>query len=150
MFRVARTAAILAVLACLLALPAVASANSAELRLFERVNAVRASHGLKPLRFSRSLSSSADRYSNYMMSRDYFGHSSRIHASSRWRTLGEVIEYHRGTRARVRNTVRSWMHSSGHRALLLSSRFRFGGAGFTTGRFNGRRSTIWVMHFGRR
>ena len=150
MFRVARNAAILAVFACLLALPAVASANSAELRMFERVNAVRANHGLKPLRFSRSLASSADRYSNYMMSRDYFGHSSRIHASSRFRTLGEVIEYHRGSRPRVGDTIRSWMHSSGHRALLLSSRFTFAGAGYTTGRFNGRRATIWAMHFGRR
>jgi hypothetical protein len=29
------------------------------------------------------------------------------------------------------------------------SQFRFAGAGFATGRFHGRKSTIWTMQFGR-
>ena len=149
MFRVVRTAALLAVLACLLALPAVASAN-AESRMFERVNAVRAKHGLKPFRFSGSLARSADRYAGHMMSSGYFGHSSRIHASRRFRSVGEILERHRGTRARVRLALRIWMQSSYHRSLILSRNFRLAGAGFTTGRFHGRRTTMWVMHFGRR
>ena len=150
MFRVVRTAALLAVLACLLALPAVASATSAQQRMHERVNALRAKHGLKPFRYSRSLAGSARRYSSHMMSSGYFGHSSRIHASSRFRTLGEILERHRGRRPAVRYALRVWMRSSYHRSLILSNNFRFAGGGFTTGRFHGRRSTIWVMHFGRR
>jgi len=150
MFRVVRTAALLAVLACFIALPAVATAKSAQLRMHERVNALRANHGLKPLRLSRSLSGSARRYSHSMMSRGYFGHSSRIRASGRFRSLGEVLEYHRGKRPKVGVALRDWMNSPGHRGVLLSSQFRQAGVGLATGRFHGRRSTIWVMHFGRR
>ena len=150
MFRVVRTAALLAVLASLLALPAVANASSAQKRMLDRVNAVRAHHGLKPFRFASSLSHSAKRYSQTMMSRDYFGHSSSIHASRRFRSLGEIIEYHRGKRARVGSALRSWMRSPSHRSVILSSHFRFAGAGFTRGSFGGRGSTIWVMHVGRR
>jgi uncharacterized protein YkwD len=150
MFRVVRTAALFAVLASLLALPAVATASSAQQRMLDRVNAIRAKHGLKPFRAASSLASSAKRYSGTMMSRDYFGHSSRIHASRRYRSLGEIIEMHRGKRARVGHALRLWMNSSGHRSVILSSHFRFAGAGFTRGRFRGRPATIWVMHFGKR
>jgi uncharacterized protein YkwD len=149
MFR-ARTAALLAVLASMLALPAVATAGSPALRMQQKVNNFRAKHGLKPLRFSGSLSHSAHRYARSMMARNYFGHSSRIHASRKFRTLGEIIEMHRGHRARVGLALRMWKHSSYHRGLLLSSNFRFGGAGFTTGRYQGHRRTMWVMHFGRK
>ena len=150
MFRVVRTAALLAVLASLLALPAVATANSAQKRMLDRVNAIRAQHGLKPFRFAASLSDSARRYSQTMMSRGYFGHSSRIRASRRFRSLGEIIEFHRGRSARVGGALRSWMNSPSHRSVILSSNFRFAGAGFTRGTFRGREATIWVMHFGRR
>jgi uncharacterized protein YkwD len=150
MFRVVRTAALLAVLATLLALPAAASAKPAHLRVLDRVNEIRSNHGLKPLRFASSLSHSARRYSRTMMSRGYFGHSSRIHASRRFRSLGEILEYHRGRRARVGGAVRRWMSSPSHRSVILSSHFRLAGAGATKGRFHGRPATIWVMHFGRR
>jgi uncharacterized protein YkwD len=150
MFRVVRTAALLAVLACFLALPAVASAKSAQLRMYERVNAFRANHGVKPLRFSNDLAASARRYSHKMMSSGRFGHSSRIHASRRFRTLGEVIEYHPGRHIRLGQALRSWKHSSAHRSLLLNGSFRYAGAGFTTGRYHGRGATMWVMHFGRK
>lgn len=150
MFRVVRTAALLAVLASLLALPAVATASSAQKRMLDRVNSVRAHHGLKPLRLASSLSQSANRYSRTMMSRGYFGHGSRINASRRFRSLGEILEIHRGKRIGIGRALRQWMNSPGHRSMILSSHFRFAGAGFTRGRFHGRRSTIWVMHFGRR
>ncbi len=150
MFRVVRTAALLAVLASLLALPAAATASSAQKRMLDRVNAVRAHHGLKPLRFAKSLSQSAARYSHTMMSRDYFGHGSRIHASRRFRSLGEILEIHRGKRIGIGRALRQWMHSPGHRSVILSSHFRFAGAGFSRGSFQGRGATIWVMHFGRR
>jgi uncharacterized protein YkwD len=118
--------------------------------MLDRVNAVRAHHGLKPLRLARSLSNSAGRYSQTMMNRDYFGHSSRIHASRRYRSLGEIIEIHRGKRLRIGLALRQWMNSPSHRSVILSSHFRFAGAGVTQGGFRGRGATIWVMHFGRR
>jgi uncharacterized protein YkwD len=85
-----------------------------------------------------------------MMRSGHFGHASRIHASRRFRRVGEILEVHRGRRLRVRLAVRAWMHSPIHRAIILSRAFRLAGAGYTTGRFHGHAATMWVMHFGRR
>jgi uncharacterized protein YkwD len=146
----ARTVALLTVLLFAIALPAaVASANNATARMLERVNNVRAHHGLSKLRLSHSLEQSATRYSRHQVHSGYFGHSSRIHASRRFRSLGEILELHRGYRARIGLTLRDWMHSSSHRSIIMSSAFRFAGAGYATGHFQGRRVTIWTMHFGR-
>ncbi len=149
MRRVMSLALLIAVSAALI-VPAGASAGSASLKVLKRVNKIRARHGLRKLHLSRSLEHSAKRYSRYQMRHGYFGHSSRIHASRKYRTLGEILEMHRGYKAHVRASVYNWMHSGSHRAIILSRSFRFGGAGYVTGRFHGRKSTIWTMHFGRR
>jgi uncharacterized protein YkwD len=83
-----------------------------------------------------------------MMRSGYFGHASRIHASRRFRTLGEIIEIHRGG-AGVGTAFRAWVHSPPHRAVMLMRAFKLAGAGFVSGRFHGYRDTIWTMHFGR-
>ena len=144
-----RTAALLAALAALFLLPQSASARSPELRMLDKINSYRASHGVGKVRLSRSLARSAKRYSAHMMHSGYFGHSSRIHASRKFRTLGEIIEIHRGLRAGVGTAFRAWIHSPPHRSVILMSQFRFAGAGFVSGRFHGHRDTIWTMHFGR-
>jgi uncharacterized protein YkwD len=145
-----RTAALLVLLACLLVIPASATAMSPARAMLKKVNAYRAAHGVRKVHFSRSLSRSASSYSHYMMRSGYFGHASRIHASRRFRSLGEIIEIHRGLRAGVRTAFRAWVHSPPHRSVMLMSQFKFAGAGFVSGRFNGHRDTIWTMHFGRR
>ena len=145
-----RTAALLVLLACLLVIPASATAMSPARAMLKKVNAYRAAHGVRKVRFSRSLSHSASSYSRYMMRSGYFGHASRIHASRRFRSLGEIIEIHRGMRAGVRTAFRAWVHSPPHRSVMLMSQFKLAGAGFASGRFNGHRDTIWTMHFGRR
>ena len=144
-----RTAVPLLALLTLLLLPSFASARSPQLRMLDKINAYRASHGVKAVHLSRSLEKSASRYSRHMMSSGYFGHSSRIHASRKFRTLGEIIEIHRGLKAGVRTAFQAWIHSPPHRSVILMSTFRFAGAGFVSGRFNGHRDTIWTMHFGR-
>jgi uncharacterized protein YkwD len=145
-----RTAALLVLVASLmLALPMIARANSPERAMLEKVNAYRAAHGVPKVRFSGSLARSASSYSRHMMRAGYFGHASRIHASRSYRTLGEIIEMHRGLRARVNVAFRSWVNSPPHRSVMLMRQFKFAGAGFTSGRFHGRRDTIWTMHFGR-
>ena len=141
---VAGTLAVLA-LACV---PGSAAATPRE-SMLERINAVRAHHGLHPLRLSRGLNGSSYRYARYLMTRDRFGHASRIRASG-FRVLGEVLEMHAGYRAQVGGTFRTWMNSPGHRYVLLSSRFYWIGLGRVAGRFHGRRSTIWVGQLGHR
>jgi uncharacterized protein YkwD len=145
-----RTAALLVLLACMLVVPASATAMSPARAMLKKVNAYRAAHGVRKVRFSRSLTRSASSYSHYMMRSGYFGHASRIHASRRFHTLGEIIEIHRGLRAGVRTAFRAWVHSPPHRSVMLMSQFKFAGAGYASGRFHGHRDTIWTMHFGRR
>jgi uncharacterized protein YkwD len=148
MFRV-RTAALFVLLAALLIVPASATAMSPARAMLKKVNAFRAAHGVGKVRFSRSLSHSASSYSRYMMRSGYFGHSSHIHASRRFRTLGEIIEIQRGMRAGVGTAFSAWIHSPPHRSIILMGTFKFAGAGFVSGRFHGQRDTIWTMHFGR-
>ena len=132
------------------AVPAGAYANdtSTALRMLAAVNTVRAKHGLAALRGSPSLRRSARRYARWMLRKDYFGHLSRIRASSHFSLLGEALAWHSGRRAGVSRTVRAWMHSPPHRALLLHPGFRFLGAGMARGRLGRRGVTAWVLHLG--
>ena len=149
MLRAVRTAVFAAALLVLVVLPQSAAARSPELRMLDKINAYRSSHGVPKVHLSRSLARSAKRYSNHMMRSGYFGHSSRIHASRKFRSLGEIIEIHRGLKAGVGTAFRAWIHSPPHRSVILMSQFKFAGAGFVSGRFNGHRDTIWTMHFGK-
>ena len=117
--------------------------------MLNKVNAFRQSHGVRAVHLSHSLERSASSYSRHMMRSGYFGHASRIHASRNYRTLGEIIEMHRGLRAKVSTAFRALVHSPPHRSVMLMRQFKFAGAGFASGRFNGRRDTLWTMHFGR-
>jgi uncharacterized protein YkwD len=144
--------ALCAVLACgaVLAVPAPAAADGNQQRMLHVLNAVRAHHGLARFHGSASLHRSASAYARWMLRADYFGHLSRIRASGRFSRLGEAIAWHSGRRARVSSTVRRFMQSPPHRALILHPGFRWVGAGMARGRLAGRRATTWVLHFGGR
>ena len=129
------------------AAPAMAG-PSAEVQMVRKVNAYRANRGLPRVHLSRSLAGSAERYSWHQLNNNYFGHSGRIQASSNFRRLGEILEYHRGLKARIDHAFRLWLNSGGHRAIIMDRGFRFAGAGRASGRFQGRNATIWTMHFG--
>jgi uncharacterized protein YkwD len=140
-----------AALVCLsLAVPAAAPArvDNSERMMVEVINDFRQAHGLRKVRASGSLMGSSQRFSNRLMRTDQFGHAARIQASRRFRRLGEVLELHRGRRARVRSTLRRWENSPGHRAALLDPKFRWVGAGRTAGRWRGHRATIWTVQLG--
>jgi uncharacterized protein YkwD len=147
-----RLALVGATLACGAALvaPAGAQGNDRELqqRMLQAVNAVRAQHGLAAFHGSRTLNRSAGRYARWMLRTDYFGHLARIRASSSFSILGENLAWHPGRRPRVSRTVRRWLNSPPHRALILYPAFRWLGAGVARGRLYGRRATTWVLHFG--
>jgi uncharacterized protein YkwD len=144
-----RTAVLIAVAACAFALPSAAAASPAT-TMVAKINQIRHQHGLPSVHESGSLMHSAGAYAHQMMSSGYYGHASRIHASRQFRTLGEIIDLRTGGGSpAVGQTVSDWMNSSEHRTIILMSAFKFAGAGYVTGNFHGRRSTIWVMHFGR-
>ena len=118
--------------------------------MVRKINSFRAAHGLPKLRSSGVLARSAAFRSRLMIARDQFVHLGPGEASRRFRLLGEVLELHRGRRARVGPAVRSWANSAPHRALLLNPAMRYVGAGRATGRFNGGVKTIWVVRLGGR
>jgi uncharacterized protein YkwD len=142
--------ALLVAVALTLLIQGVAAAASPQMHMLKRINKARANHGLPKLRFSQSLQHSATRYSRRMMRNGYFGHSSRIQASGRYRSLGEILEAHFVRKPMVAYAARNWMHSSSHRSVILSRSFRVAGAGFAMGSYQGRPTTMWTMHFGRK
>lgn len=137
-------------LAAFLALTSSAYASGQSPAMVQRINEVRAAHGLASVAPSRSLARSASRYSRSMVAQNYFGHAREIRASSRFTPLGEILEEHDGRAPRIVATVRAWMASPGHRAAVLNPSFRQIGASRTYGRLAGRPATVWVVHLGRR
>lgn len=148
-----RTSALLVYVAAAVALLCPSSAfaaEGAEARAIESLNSIRQSHGLASLRASKSLAQSANAYSRRMLVQDFFGHQPRISVASGFRTAGETLAWHSGRQPGPRRTVRRWMNSPPHRAILLSPAFRMVGMGMEQGRLSGRSATMWVAHFGRR
>jgi uncharacterized protein YkwD len=139
--------------AVVLLVPGTASALTANQRaertMTKAINAVRAQHGLPAFKRSASLTGSAERYSSYLMEHDVFTHQSSIWASSRFALLGEALAWHSGRRFKVGSTIRQWLGSASHRAILLSPVMKRQGVGVTRGRFGSGRATIWVLHVGR-
>jgi uncharacterized protein YkwD len=117
--------------------------------MVDKINKVRGSHGLRALRYSRSLARSSSRYSRHVLRTDRFAHASRIRASRRFSRLGEILALSSGWKIRRKRTLRLWLGSPGHRAVLLSSSFRYVGAARVRGRFGGWRAMVWTVQFGR-
>jgi uncharacterized protein YkwD len=144
--------ALCAVLACgaVLAVPAPAAADGNQQRMLHVLNVVRAHHGLASFHGSPSLHRSASAYARWMLRSEYFGHLNRIRASGGFSRIGEALAWHSDRRARVVGTVRRWMGSAPHRALIMNPGFRWIGSGMARGRLGGQRATTWVLHFGGR
>ena len=114
--------------------------------MFQKINQIRRSHGLKDMRPSFALFYSSKRYARRMMRTDYFGHLSSIPLTRRFRLAGETLAWHSGWRLSPRQTVGQWMRSPAHRAVLLSSSFTRVGVGRSRGYYGGVRATMWVAH----
>jgi uncharacterized protein YkwD len=65
--------------------------------------------------------------------------------------VGEILADGGVQHGTVRETMRAWLHSDTHRAVLLHRGFNLVGVGLVRGRFHGyRHMRIWVTHFGDR
>jgi uncharacterized protein YkwD len=129
--------------ALLVAAPAQASPGT---RVVERVNSIREAHGLSPLRQAPGLWRSTRWMARHLIRTDVFGHLTRVPVPRGFRSAGETLAYHTGWRPQVRRTVSRWMSSPGHRAVLLSSRYRWIGVGRARGRLGSIPATVWVAH----
>ena len=140
-----------AIIACALLLltPAFAEASKTERRVLNEINDYRAAHGVRPVRSSRSLGSSAGRFARHIL-RTGPHHHRHIGTSRRFRLAGENIAWQPGRRRAAGRVVRMWANSPAHRRVLLNPRFTWGGVGREYGRLRGRRTTTWVLHLGRK
>jgi uncharacterized protein YkwD len=100
-----------------------------------------------------------------MIRRDYFSHSSRSGRSvsararkagyktsgwSKW-SVGEVLAWGSGGRGTPAAVFRAWMHSAGHRRIILGKRWRDVGVGCRRGTFKGISGVnMWTVDVGRR
>ena len=141
-------ATLFAVVAVYAPATAVAAIPSESAAMIHKVNEARRSSGLAALHASEALTDSSRRYARYMLANDYFGHLSSIRAGGNFLFTGETLEWHSGWRPRVRFAFSQWMGSPPHRAVLLSSKYRFIGTGRVRGRWGGRKATAWVAHVG--
>jgi uncharacterized protein YkwD len=130
--------------------PAAPAAADAQGHAIDQLNQIRASNGMSALRGSPTLDRSATRYARLMIRTDHFGHASKIAVSSGFESAGETLALHEGWAPQPGRTIASWMNSPGHRAVLLSSRFRWVGMGLARGRIGSRPVTVWVAHVGAR
>ena len=130
-----------------LLLPSAASAGTSltklEQQVVKLVNQKRANHGLVKLRVNARLVTAARSHSSEMGAKQYFSHNSgngeafshrlirlgyKRSGYSYW-AAGENIAWGSGLYATAVATVNAWMKSSGHRAVILTKKFRDIGMG---------------------
>jgi uncharacterized protein YkwD len=158
---------LLLLLACAVALLAPSAAVAGSLTsssLLRDVNALRAAHGLRPLRLSRELTAAAAQHSQEMAADGYFAHES-VNGQPFWE---RIRNWYRPLRGRwsvgenllwsspgvtARGAIRMWMASPEHRAILLGAGWRE--VGFAAvheprarGAYHGREVTILTADFG--
>jgi len=132
------------------------------------LNAERARHDLRPLRFSHRLSRAARRHSRAMARKRFFSHTSPngatfvdrirrtgyLHGARRWH-IGENIAWGSGQLSAPRAIATAWMNSASHRDNILSRSFGAIGIGVARGTPSGRRGgggggAIYTTDFGLR
>jgi uncharacterized protein YkwD len=127
------------------------------------LNAQRATHGLRRLHPNRSLRQSARRYARSLVVNRFFSHvspsgqtlqarmsrSGYLHGARGW-AYGENLAWGAGAQATPARIVAAWMASPGHRANILSARWRHIGIGIVPGApVSGvGHAASYVTHFG--
>jgi uncharacterized protein YkwD len=127
------------------------------------LNAQRAAHGLRRLQPNRALGASARRYAHSLVANRFFSHvspsgqtlqarisrSGYLRGANGW-ACGENLAWGSGVKASPAQIVAAWMASPGHRANILSARWRHIGIGVVRGApvAGVGRAASYVTHFG--
>ena len=116
-----------AALATALLVPAASAARTdpVESSIAWRVGVIRAHRGLPSVHVTRPLTRVADRHSRAMARFGVLTHGRGVGTRVRGRVVGETLAWIPQRDRRLAATVvRAWMHSPGHRAVLLDPRLR--------------------------
>jgi uncharacterized protein YkwD len=123
------------------AAPSQGQSTTAEAGLVQAVNAVRAQHGLAPLRLDARLERAARAHSQTVLRAGRLVHGNvrgRLSAYGvRSRAVGENLAWGVGSRATSAAVVQMWLASPPHRKNLLRPGFRRIGIGHSVGTFAG-------------
>ncbi len=107
-----------------------------EYAIVRAMNAIRARHGVPPLRVGRALTRAARSHSADMARRGYFDHGPFVQRlrsfGVRAPYIGENLAYG-GPALPARIVMQMWMESPSHRATLLHRRFQRVGVGVAGG-----------------
>jgi len=113
----------------------------------ERINAIRADHGLPALRVAPKLMRSSRAYARRLARTGDFSHGSSYRATG-FRQSGEMLAYDLDRKLRLSGPIRMWLQSPMHRGLMLSSTFKYVGASPSRARGAAGQKTVWVVHLG--
>lgn len=124
--------------------------QSIEDQVIQLTNQQRAKNGLGPLTKDWQLSRVARYKSVDMRDKNYFSHTSPTYGSpfTMMRTFGlsyrNAAENIAAGQSTPQEVVNSWMNSSGHRANILSTKYKYIGVGYAKG---GSRRHLWTQMF---
>ncbi len=111
--------------------------SDAQKRLAHKTNAARRAHGLPALHIDTELSQVASRHTHWMKHVHRLFHTRRLTWKiTNWRSLGENV----GVGPGIRSVQRAFMHSSEHRANILSRGYTHLGVGV----HHTRNGTVWM------
>jgi uncharacterized protein YkwD len=110
------------------------------------INQERGRRGLRRLSLNKRLSNAAEGHSRAMVRNNFFSHDSLsgadfidrirragyLHRAGSW-AVAENLAWGSGSRSAPAAVVRSWMNSPGHRANILTGRYREIGIGVVEG-----------------
>jgi uncharacterized protein YkwD len=131
--------------------PTAAAAEEPEQRMTERINEARAREGgLPPLRAAPALERSAGSFARYLVRHGALQHRPAVSTGRSYPHSGEALAMHFSLRARIGPTLRTWLRSPAHRALVFTSSMNLVGIGHSSGRLKGRPRTVWVIQVARR
>jgi uncharacterized protein YkwD len=122
-----------------------------ERNVIRAINAARANHGLRRLIAGRRLARAADSHTRHMLVANYFSHGAfaqRVRRYVGYRRIGETLAM--SSRCSARLVVRMWLRSPGHRAVLLSRKYRRVGVGRRVGRLGSSRACLVTADFASR
>jgi uncharacterized protein YkwD len=143
--------------------PAARAAATPQWQLICMINQTRAAHGLGRLYYAGGLVKVAQAHSRDMLYRRYFSHTSPTGSTLYYRIArsgftrygawwaGETLAWGTGSYATPYATLRMWLNSPTHRAVLLSPRYTWIGIGRSVGTFQGHPgAVVWTADFGHR
>jgi uncharacterized protein YkwD len=134
------------------------SLDGTERKVVRLVNRIRAGHGLRRLRTSRTLARAASNHTHDILRTDTLSHASadgtpmptrvRRYTGADW--VGENVAAVWGRGSAARKVVRMWMASPGHRAVLLSGAASRIGVGRAVGSMAGAQRAVFTADFASR